>query len=236
MRIRARRPNDPALAARLSRHPMVDLEDGLPGGDLTFWQGDWRRTVVSGRPTEVRGLVELMDNNPMVCADEVSVPSPAGTLALIALGPLARGNLIVEAPVLRTNAPGDAGIAGEELATEGWPGGLLFEYEERDLAGVLSAHAIVEIPTPEVWSEIDELYEEAYGRSLYVVRDEESAWHVDLVRDRPFAAYRLAYTPGEVRSLLTIQAMADRDGKCGSAQIVHALNLMAGFEESLGID
>jgi N-acetyl-gamma-glutamylphosphate reductase len=29
--------------------------------------------------------------------------------------------------------------------------------------------------------------------------------------------------------------MADRDGKAGAAQVVHALNVMCGFEESLGI-
>jgi hypothetical protein len=29
--------------------------------------------------------------------------------------------------------------------------------------------------------------------------------------------------------------MSDRDGKCGAAQFVHALNIMCGFEESLGI-
>jgi N-acetyl-gamma-glutamylphosphate reductase len=29
--------------------------------------------------------------------------------------------------------------------------------------------------------------------------------------------------------------MADRNGKCGAAQVVHAMNVMCGFEESLGI-
>jgi N-acetyl-gamma-glutamylphosphate reductase len=36
-------------------------------------------------------------------------------------------------------------------------------------------------------------------------------------------------------SLLTVQVMIDRNGKGGAAQVVHAFNVMNGFEESLGI-
>ncbi len=43
--------------------------------------------------------------------------------------------------------------------------------------------------------------------------------------------YRL--TPGDENALLTIQAMGDRDGKACAAQLIHAMNVMAGFAECL---
>jgi N-acetyl-gamma-glutamylphosphate reductase len=48
--------------------------------------------------------------------------------------------------------------------------------------------------------------------------------------------YRLRVTPNDNASLLTIQVLADRDGKCGAAQVVHMMNVMAGFEETLGLE
>jgi hypothetical protein len=190
---------------------------------------------MGARDVEVMGLVELMDNNPLVCADEASVPSPASTLALIALGPLARTGLLVERPTLIVNVPADEEDVRLYLATMGWEEGCTLSAEETDLGGAAAATAIAAITNPETFDEIDALYEEAFGRSFFVRRDETSDWHVSLVLGKPHALYRLRLTPGDAESLLTVQVMADLKGKCGAAQVVHAFNVMCGFEESMGI-
>ena len=89
--------SDKRLLSFLRSHPHVKevVEGGGPG--LRFWQGPWARSIEVGNPSlEVAGLVELMDNNPLVCADVASVPDPASTLTLIAIGPLIRAGLLVE--------------------------------------------------------------------------------------------------------------------------------------------
>jgi N-acetyl-gamma-glutamylphosphate reductase len=117
----------------------------------------------------------------------------------------------------------------------GWSFGVTSFFENQDLASVVACTAMALIRTPDKLEDIDELYEESFGRSFFIRRDEESDWTPDIVADKPWAAYRLRITPDAASSLLTIQVMADRNGKCGAAQVVHAMNLMAGFEESLGI-
>jgi hypothetical protein len=66
-----------------------------------------------------------------------------------------------------------------------------------------------------------------------VRRDDASIWDKGLVEGEPFALYRLSLMHDQPESLLKIQVIADKDGKCGAAQIVHAFNVMCGFEESL---
>lgn len=59
------------LRGRLESHPAIKetgASSQLQG--LTFWQGSWKREVRVGDPSpECAGLMELMDNNPLVCAD-----------------------------------------------------------------------------------------------------------------------------------------------------------------------
>lgn len=243
MRLRVELPDDPALVAILERHPEVDLGPPNPlppdrgrGPELVFHQGDWRREVRVGDPTcEVRGLVELMDNNPMVCSDVVSVPTPGSTLALIALGPLAKTGLLLEAPTLLANCPLEDEDVANYLSTEGWDGGVLGTDQPEDLDGVIALTAIAAIRVPSDPQELGEIYEECFGRSFYVHRDTDSPWHIQLVKGTANAIYRLSLSREDEVGLLTVKVMADRDGKCGAAQIVHAMNVMAGFEESLGI-
>ena len=68
------------------------------------------------------------------------------------------------------------------------------------------------------------------------VKLDSTAITLDTVRGKPFAVYRLRFAPDESKSLLTVQVMADSRGKCGAGQVVHALNVMCGFEESLGVE
>ncbi len=78
------------LSRLLSRHPHIEWMGEASSG-IRFQQGAWERRIEADRPDlPIKGLIELMDNNPIVCADEMSVPGPASTLALIALGPLLR--------------------------------------------------------------------------------------------------------------------------------------------------
>jgi len=224
--VTAGRPTDPRLLELLSAHPEVRLSDeSSPAGILAFEQYGRRRILRYGQGT-LGGLIEIEDNNPLVCADDVSVPNAAATLAWAALGPLYRAGLILEPPVFQTNAP-EAPLP-PELEVEGG-----FEVEDGD--AVYAGQAMAVVPTLDDWADIDLLYEEAYGRSFYVRRIQDGDWHPSLVSNRPFAAYRIRLTPDDPRSLLTVQVMADKEGKCGACQVVHTLNVMAGFEECLGI-
>lgn len=221
------------LEKLFSQHPKVRVE---PNSDVEvrFSVGSSNREIVTDQPgLEVAGLTELMDNNPMVCADVVSVPSPLATLVLIALGPLAKAGLILESPVVICNAPGSLENAETFLAREGWMEGLTYSHEALELGSVYALTAFAKVTTPEDTRVFKELYDECFGRSFFVRRDDASVWDKGLVEGEPFALYRLSLMHDQPESLLKIQVIADQDGKCGAAQIVHAFNVMCGFEESL---
>lgn len=226
---------DPKVRELLVGHPMVELAGET--ADLEFDQGSWHRVLKVGDPTvDISGLVELMDNNPMVCADVVSVPDLASTLALITLGPIIRSGLLVESPALLYSFdPLDAPI-DPFLHKFGWTEAVTLGLNEADFGSVVAVTAFAKMLTPTRPADLDDLYDEAYARSFYVRNvDDDAAWTVDAVRGKPHAMYRLRFSAGEEYSLLTIHAMLDRDGKGGAAQVVHAMNVMAGFEETLGL-
>lgn len=228
-------PTIEGLGERLRSHPHVQAEPGSARLPIEFDQGDWHRALTSGAEGGFRGLVELMDNNPLVCADTFSVPDPGATLALVGLGPLIRAGLLVESPSVIASFELDEELVDGYLAEAGWPGGARYHSEHQPEGQVLALNAMALIETPEDLDTIDALYEEVYGHSFFVRRTEEGEWDIDLVEGKPYAAYRLRITQGNPHSLLTIQTMADRNGKVGAAQLVHAFNVMAGFEESVGV-
>lgn len=224
----------PVLAKLLTVHPRVtDLVPG-PADGVDFWSPSPRQISPQDKPG-LGGLIELMDNNPMVCESVVLVPDAASTLLLIGLGPLVQAGLLLEEPTVMTNAPYSADHVSAALQSVDWHEGVTFDHQPQDLGSVYAMTIIAAIRNPEQFSDLDELYAERYDRSLYVRHDDLSPWDTELVANKPHAVYRLRITPGEDSSLLTIQVMADRDGKCGAAQMVHLLNVMCGFEESLGI-
>ncbi|MFW5697231.1 MAG: hypothetical protein ACOCX1_01580 [Fimbriimonadaceae bacterium] len=229
---------DATLNRMLAQHPLLKLADAKPRDDLCFERGDgWKRRVRVGDPhAEVKGLIELIDNNPVVCADTVSVPSPAATLALIALGPISRAAILADEPLIQTNAP----VEGDEslypfLEAMGLRGQVTCEASGAELGSVYAATVLAPVETPDDPSDLDALYEEALGGKFFVRRDEQNEWDTALVSGKTHAVYRLRITPDEPTSLLRIQVMADREGKCGAAQLLHALNVMAGFEETTGV-
>ena len=227
---------DPAIARLLRAHPFVELAPGGPPSGLAFVQGDWSRRVLVGRmDEEQRGILEIMDNNPLVCADSMSVPSAGATLAMIALGPLAAGGLIADSPTIVTTEPLDESEVAALMEPLGWLGGSYVHVEPQPGLVVAAVTVMVAIQTLPDLEDIDALYEERYDRTFYVRRDEASEWDAALVAGWPHALYRLRIAPDEGTSLLTIRVIADREGKAGAAQAVHAMNVMAGFEESLGI-
>jgi N-acetyl-gamma-glutamylphosphate reductase len=227
---------DATTAALLRDHPFIQRIDLTDSEDLQFDLDGWRRAVRTGPgPNRPFGLVELEDNNPLVCADEIGLPSAAGSLALIAVGPLVEAGILIEAPSMLTNAGADELLVARDLESVGWHEGVTLSNEPLNLEGVFAATVIAAIRTPEDLNEIDDLYEERFGRSYFVRRDEASTWDINLVHGRPHAAFRLRISPDDPHSLLTIQVMADAKGKCGAAQRVHAMNVMCGFEETLGL-
>lgn len=237
--VTVKKPTDEPLATLLADHPEVQI-DGESTQDrvLEIQQGSWTRSLFWGdQQADVRGLVELIDNNPIVCTDSLSVPGPMATLAAIALGPLIRANLIKEEPALHvTEIPDEPDDILTNLEILGLHQNISVGVEENNFGRVMVLNAMVEIPVMDDYSILDDLYDEAYARSFYVRRIDDQTWDTELVSGKPYAAYHLRLTPGEEQySLLTIQVMADRQGKLGACQVIHALNVMVGNEECLGI-
>jgi N-acetyl-gamma-glutamylphosphate reductase len=182
------------------------------------------------------GLIELTDNNPIVCADVFSVPGPAETLLLLALGPLCRAGLLLEPPVFVTNVPCQEESLSPWLAPLGWSEGIDLHEEAHDMGSVLAGSGIAAIFEPDSLSDIDDLYDECFGRSFFVRRSNPRDWSPEVVRGHPFAAYDISISSDGETALVSVRVLADAAGKCGAAQLVHAFNVMNGFEESLGIN
>lgn len=235
-KIRVRPGAMPGLAELLINHPQVDLEEGTSDDLLEFWQGDLHRRLVTQTFEDAPfGLIELMDNNPLVCADVVRVPSPGATLSLVALGPILRAGIVAESPAVIASFPVSDHEVSEALASVGWVHGAMVTSGDVDLGDIRGLNVIAAIHAPEDLSDLDAIYTEAYGRSFFVARDEESEWMPRVAEGRPEALYRLRITPGSEVSLLTIQTFASAMGKIGAGQVIHTMNVMAGFEETLGV-
>lgn len=226
------------MATLLQGHPAVELIEGVsPARTLLIDQNGWQRKLLWGdQPADVRGLLELIDNNPVVCADSVCVPGPVATLATIALGPLLRAGLVTQGPALHVSVtPQEPDDIIANLEAFGLQQTVSLASDPVDFGRAEACNAMVEVPLQGDSHALDELFDEAYARSFYVRRMEDATWDTALVDHRPYAVYRLRLTPGETNDLLTVQVMADQDGKLGAAQVVHALNIMIGEEECLGI-
>ncbi|RYG69791.1 hypothetical protein EON77_14405 [bacterium] len=224
-----------AFGRRVDRYVGPDLSGGA-ARVLDGVGGDARGGEGRSGPGLPFGLIEHMDNNPLVCADLARVPSAAQTLVLVALGPLLKTGLILEPPAITIDIECDEDEIVEALRTED-PGteSVTLSVGPSVHPSVRRLHAVVAVRNPRSLDEFDEAYAERYDRALYVRRREENEFSPENVADRPWAEFILRISPGDDASLLAISAIADLRGKLGQAQVVHTMNVMAGFEESLGI-
>jgi hypothetical protein len=175
------------------------------------------------------GLTELMDNNPLVCADSASLTSPAGSLALIALGPLAKAELLLERPAIAYNFEvKNLDEIDDALSTEGWNDGAAVAGGE-GAPVELVAEAIASIPSSITTDDLDELFDECFGRSFFVRK------HLQLREGMAHATYTYTIEPQLETTLFKCRAASMADGKCGPAGLVHMFNVMSGYEESLGV-
>jgi hypothetical protein len=222
--------SNPIISELLLCHPKVEVTQSEAKG-ITF-----ASRSVAQSSGEVGGLIELIDNNPLVCSDHGWVPSPAGTLALIALGPIAEAGLLVEPPAVLTSFPDvEQEVVEQELVSANWRDGIMLQTENHDLGSVRGAYVVAKIRNPDNFDDLDEIYRERYARSFFIRERGDAEWTKELVADSPYAYYYLELSPGEQESLLSIHVMADINGKLGAAQYVHMMNVMCGLEESLGI-
>ncbi len=220
----------------LLRHPGVSAVGEGEGRRIEFSSGGCQRFVESGdHMAPCRGLIELMDNNPIVCSDLTSTPSAAGTLSLIALGPVIRAGLLIEDPSILTSFDADSQDVAEWLRTEGWQGDAVHAVERLRIGNCRAITAIAVVRSLKDVAELEELYDEPYGRSLYVRRQNGGDLDPRSVAGRQHALYTLSIAEERPNCLLTVRVIADAEGKCGAGQMIHMMNLMAGFEESSGI-
>ena len=245
--------NNAGVLALLRTHPGVTA---AAEGEklLQFHQGETVREVRVGDPTaEIFGLIELVDNNPLVCATTASIPTPAGTLALIALGPVCLAGVALRPPILqlnvtasisellatlRTTAPLDQlrliTPTEDPTAAAFVEGGL---FGKGVLAqGLLAAQAAVDVPASFSLADVISMFEERFGRSFYVRRDTSTGFFKpDALVGKPYASYRIGTSQGTSETRVLIEVAADPAGKPGAAGLIHAMNVMAGLEESLGL-
>src|SRR5262249_1059077 len=157
-------------------------------------QGDWNRAVRQDdgnalAENELFGLVEMTDNNPLVCADRFVLPSPVAILASIAVGPLIDAGLLFEPPTLLSSLEENPGGVFRAFVQLGWLTGATIECQQMDLQGAIALTAISAIRTPDRLEDLDDLYEERFGRSFFIHRHEEGDWDVALAKGSENAYY-----------------------------------------------
>ena len=220
-----------ALKASLEKHPYVSLKSFEEDQALRIeFTTNRSRCVFHGNPSvELYGLTELMDNNPLVCADEAAVTGAAATLVMVALGPLAKAGLMSQMPAIALNFGPASDEVDIALAGEGWQVGTAIATDDGN-PDLLIAECICEITLPGGTEDIDALYDECFGRSFFVRQGPRP------MSSDAYASYELNIDDsGDGTALAKVTAVGARDGKCGAGGLIHMFNVMCGFEESLGV-
>ena len=114
--------SNPVIRELLAHHPEVSSLFETSYGGVEFVTN--RRRHVGFAGGEVGGVVELMDNNPLVCAEDAWVPSPGGALSVLALGPLLEAGLVVEPPAILLSFEDEEAEIARALAMVAYTGGF----------------------------------------------------------------------------------------------------------------
>jgi hypothetical protein len=225
------------LVQLLAGHPRVDRaihEPGLSG--LRFDGAEGPRLIEIGNAASpFYGLVELMDNNPLLCTDRMSIPSLAGSLALICLGPLLLSGLVQEPPSFITSLEVQESELYEGAAGVGWTEGLTIQTEPVESEGAAFATGMAVIESIEHPEELADLYEERFAKSPLIRMHSDPDWSVPMVAAQPKSIYRIVVSVDEPTSLVSVRAMCDSTGRFQACQLIYAMNVMCGFEDDLGL-
>lgn len=226
------------LCAYLAGHPHVEVSSFCESAvsRMDWKQGNWSRVAHVGKPDlgENYGLIELMDNNPLVCADRASTPGAEATLALIATGPLLRADLLTGNANLHYSGEGDFEETTIALRRQSSTFAPQFSCEQGFANNVAQISARLEVK-PTTKGDLIELFEEAYGRSFFVKHLPGEEFKTSVPIHTPNAIYSLEIPDSITVETLFVHVKADINGKCGAAQLVHLYNIMSGNEESLGL-
>ncbi len=212
----------PGLDILVRRHPRLLSPQSGSLCALEFGLNSYRRSIVVGyRERYPVGLIELFDNNPIVCAETVCLPTPAATLALLAIDPLFKAGLATR-PV-RVSCSSPCELADLDPFLNQLDDRVNLLRDTRVVADEGCVAVEVELAVDQTAEDIEELYDDAYGRSLLVMKAGEA---------HPLAA---SYAVVKVGDSAVVRLASKIEGKAGAAQVIQALNVMAGFEDSLGI-
>lgn len=227
------------LLSLLQGHIGVMLDSSRKPGRgmaLEFEERGVERGIYVGQSDHPQhGLIEIMDNNPLVCAESISLPTPSATLALLCIAPLMRAGLISDEPVFQSNLPEPTDRLCPDSGVPPLEHPFAWDQVDLDTRGIAALNALVPV-RPSRRSDILDLFAEAYDRSFFVRRLQDEEWDVSLAVDQPYAVLKVAdESDEETIELVRVRAMSEPEGKCGAGQIVHAMNVMCGFEEHLGI-
>jgi hypothetical protein len=226
----------PGLGDLVKAHPRVERSQPHSPYALEFTQsGRNRRITIGCKPQLQLGIVEIVDNNPLICADEVWLPRPSSTLVLLAAMPWVRAGLLRSIRSVEIESPTEKPEVLQCLNAIGVDGEIEVIPRTHCLQEVLEVSVLMTMKLGLRSDEVEEVFNSIYGNSFFV-RSFSDRDRTNQVHNTAIAGYtwNLVETQG-VQEIAVIIA-ADRNGKCGASQIVHTMNVMAGYEESLGID
>jgi len=224
VRINLARSSNPRIVSLLNRHSEIDaveLEPPEDGSLLSFVQGDWSREIVENRSgLHPRGLLELIDNNPLICADHFSLPRADFVALLIAVGPAMQNGMIANLSSIESNSftfVENNDVFASELGWRLSPSVALIPTQD-------PAFTITGILKPEVThGDFLSLYIERYSRSP-LIHFYETSQNGYLVK---------IGLPSENTVCVTVYC--NNPQLCFADYVVFAMNVMCGYEDSLGL-
>lgn len=213
------------VASLLRHHPRIEKVIVADSPIVRFTTRGWKRELhIGNSQCYVRGVPELIDNNPIVCCDEFSLPSPfAHALSLVA-GPMSLSGIptLVQAVASNLSSNNESDKAFLEDIYLDTTRTLL-----TDRAGTESdiLEAVLRIPEDIHLEEIIAIFRQRYD-GAFLISGESLPF--------PGATFSLAKWNLD-EGTFTVRIDSPVNGKFGAAGQVHALNVMMGYDEGLGL-